>query len=242
MHYTLQRTKLSSLMIQKLSTARVPVLLMNMSIFGGAYVVAFILLWRLAIVGLPFIIILAILGLIYGRVLMSLSRKIREEYNMVGTVAEQAISSVRTVYSFVGENKTITEYSAALLGTVKLGLKQGWAKGKAIGSNGDVFAVWSFLSWYGSRMVMYNGASRGTVFVVRATIAIGGLYCGEKNMERSRSRNSARTLLASIIKNRRDGAGEISAEMKQINGNQKPFFLIEMMKSRDEDEIVTLDL
>ncbi|CAI9269135.1 unnamed protein product [Lactuca saligna] len=123
---------------------RVPVFLMNMSIFGGAYVVAFILLWRLAIFGLPFIIILAIPGLIYGRVIMSLLRKIREEYNKVGTVADKAISSLRTVYSFMGENKTITEYSAALQGTVKLGLKQGLAKGIAIGSNSVVFAVWSF--------------------------------------------------------------------------------------------------
>ena len=68
---------------------QVPLFLMNMSIFGGAYVVVFILLWRLAIFGLPFIIILAIPGLIYGRVIMSLSRKIREEYNKVGTVEDR---------------------------------------------------------------------------------------------------------------------------------------------------------
>ncbi|KAI3722362.1 hypothetical protein L2E82_33398 [Cichorium intybus] len=167
-----------SLVIQEVISEKVPVFVMNMSIFGGAYIVAFILLWRLAIVGLPFIIILVIPGLIYGRVLMSLSRKIREEYNKAGTVAEQAISSVRTVYSFVGESKTITEYSAALQGTVKLGLKQGLAKGIAIGSNGVVFAVWAFLSWYGSRMVMYHGAKGGTVFAVGAAIAIGGLSLG----------------------------------------------------------------
>ncbi|KAK9061732.1 hypothetical protein SSX86_018915 [Deinandra increscens subsp. villosa] len=167
-----------SLVIQEVISEKVPMFLMNMSIFGGAYIVAFILLWRLAIVGLPFIIILVIPGLIYGRVLMNLSRKIREEYNKAGTVAEQAISSVRTVYSFVGENKTFAEYSAALEGTVKLGLKQGLAKGVAIGSNGIVFAVWSFMSWYGSRMVMYHGASGGTVFAVGAAIAIGGLSLG----------------------------------------------------------------
>ncbi|KAI3799160.1 hypothetical protein L1987_34450 [Smallanthus sonchifolius] len=167
-----------SLVIQEVISEKVPMFLMNMSIFGGAYIVAFILLWRLAIVGLPFVIILVIPGLIYGRVLMNLSRKIREEYNKAGTVAEQAISSVRTVYSFVGEKKTLSEYSAALEGTVKLGLKQGLAKGVAIGSNGIVFAVWSFLSWYGSRLVMYHGASGGTVFAVGAAIAIGGLSLG----------------------------------------------------------------
>ncbi|KAI3789524.1 hypothetical protein L2E82_02323 [Cichorium intybus] len=109
------------LVIQEVISEKVPVFVMYMSLFCGAYVVAFILLWRLAIVALPFVVILVIPGLIYGRVLMSLSRKIREEYNKAGTVAEQAISSVRTVYSFVGENKSLTEYSDALEGSVKLG-------------------------------------------------------------------------------------------------------------------------
>ncbi|KAI3520810.1 hypothetical protein L1887_10262 [Cichorium endivia] len=164
-----------SLVIQEVISEKVPVFLMNMSTFGGAYVVAFILLWRLAIVGFPFAIILVIPGLIYGKVLTNLSRKIREEYNKAGMVAEQAISSVRTVYSFVGEIKTLTEYSAALQGTVKLGLKQGLAKGVAIGSNGVSYAVLSFLCWYGSRLVMYHGAGGGTVFTVSVAIASGGL-------------------------------------------------------------------
>ena len=148
---------------------------MNVASFIGAYVAAFLMLWRLAIVGLPFLVILIIPGLIYGRTLMGIARKMREEYNKAGTIVEQAISSIRTVYSFVGESKTIKEYSAALEGTVDLGLKQGLAKGLAIGSNGLVFAIWAFMSFYGSRLVMYHGAHGGTVFAVGAATAIGGL-------------------------------------------------------------------
>lgn len=148
---------------------------MNLSTFVGAYVVAFILLWRLSIAGLPFIVILVIPGLMYGRALMGITRKIRDEYSKAGVIVEQAISSVRTVYSFAGESKTLTSYSAALQGTVKLGLRQGLAKGLAVGSNGVVFAIWAFMSYYGSRLVMYHGAEGGTVFAVGAAIAIGGL-------------------------------------------------------------------
>ncbi|KAJ0628817.1 putative Type 1 protein exporter [Helianthus annuus] len=93
---------------------QVPMFVANATSFVGAYIVSFILLWRLAIVGLPFILILVIPGLISGRILLRLSRKIREEYNKADAVAEQAITSVRTVYSFVGENKTIKDYSDAL--------------------------------------------------------------------------------------------------------------------------------
>ncbi|KAF5961754.1 hypothetical protein HYC85_002963 [Camellia sinensis] len=167
-----------SLVIQDAISEKVPVFLMNLATFIGSYVVAFAMLWRLAIVGFPFVVLLIIPGLIYGRSLMGIARKMREEYNKAGTIAEQAISSIRTVYSFVGENKTTAEYSSALQWTVKLGLRQGMAKGLAIGSNGIVFAIWSFMSYYGSRMVMYHGSQGGTVFAVGAAIAIGGLSLG----------------------------------------------------------------
>lgn len=148
---------------------------MNASMFFGSYIAAFLLLWRLAIVGFPFIVLLVIPGLMYGRTLTGLARKIREEYNQAGTVAEQAVSSIRTVYAFVGESKTIETFSSALQGSVELGLRQGLAKGLAIGSNGIVFAIWSFMAYYGSRLVMYHNAKGGTVFIVGAAIAVGGL-------------------------------------------------------------------
>lgn len=149
--------------------------MMNISLFVGSYIAAFAMLWRLAIVGFPFVVLLVIPGLIYGKFLLGLSSKIRDEYNEAGTVVEQAISSIRTVYSFVGESKTLNAFSNALQGTVKLGLKQGLAKGLAIGSNGVVFAIWSFMCYYGSRLVIYHGVKGGTVFAVGAAIAVGGL-------------------------------------------------------------------
>ncbi|XP_045795089.1 ABC transporter B family member 15-like isoform X1 [Trifolium pratense] len=167
-----------TLIIQDVLSEKVPNLLMNISLFIGSYIVAFAMLWRLAIVVFPFLILLVIPGLIYGMTLMSLSSKIREEYNQADTIAEQTISSIRTVYSFVGENKSMIAFSNALQGTVNLGLKQGLAKGLAIGSNGFVFAIWSFMCYYGSRLVMYHGAKGGTVFAVGATIALGGLGLG----------------------------------------------------------------
>ncbi|XP_010552465.1 PREDICTED: ABC transporter B family member 15-like [Tarenaya hassleriana] len=167
-----------SLVIQDVLSEKIPNFLMNASTFIGSYVVGFILLWRLAIVGLPFIVLLVIPGLLYGRALMSISRKIREEYNKAGSMAEQAVSSIRTVYAFVAESKTISEFSTALQGSVKLGLKQGLAKGIAIGSNGITFAMWAFMSWYGSGMVMYHGSQGGTVFAVAASAAIGGVSLG----------------------------------------------------------------
>ncbi|CAN0857282.1 ABC transporter B family member 15 [Linum grandiflorum] len=167
-----------TLVIQDVLSAKVPNLLMNSSTFISCYVVGLVMMWKLAIVGTPFIVILVIPGIMYGRTLMVLARKMREEYNKAGNIAEQAISSVRTVYAFVAEDKTTAAYSAALELSVKLGLKQGLAKGLAVGSNGVVYAIWSLMCYYGTRMVMYHGAQGGTVFAVGSTLAIGGLALG----------------------------------------------------------------
>ncbi|GMH15718.1 hypothetical protein Nepgr_017559 [Nepenthes gracilis] len=167
-----------SLTIQDCISEKVPNFLMNSAAFIGSYLVAFLLLWRLAVVSFPFVALLVIPGFLYSRILTGLATKLRNEYGKAGTIAEQAISSIRTVYSFVGESKIMSEFSASLQGSVRLGLRQGFAKGLAIGSNGVVFAVWAFNCWYGSRLVMYHAAKGGTVFAVGAALAIGGLFLG----------------------------------------------------------------
>ncbi|KAI8541590.1 hypothetical protein RHMOL_Rhmol08G0073300 [Rhododendron molle] len=181
---------------------RVPVFLTNVFTFIGAYIVAFVVLWRLAIVAFPFVIFLVVPGLMYGRALMGIARKMRLEYNKAGIVAEQALSSIRTVYAFVGESKTMRNYSVALQGTIDLGLKQGLAKGLAIGSIGIVFAIWSFMSYYGSRLIMYHHASGGSVYVAGAAITNGGLSLGSalSNLKYFSEASAAGERISKLIK------------------------------------------
>ncbi|KAF2536460.1 hypothetical protein F2Q68_00018716 [Brassica cretica] len=167
-----------SLVIQDVLSEKLPNFIMNASAFVASYIVAFIMLWRLTIVGFPFVVLLLIPGLMYGRALISISRKIREEYNEAGSIAEQAISLVRTVYAFGSETKLIAKFSLALQGSVKLGVRQGIVKGISIGSNGIIYAIWAFMTWYGSRMVMYHGAKGGTVFAVIICLTFGGTSLG----------------------------------------------------------------
>ncbi|KAF3796560.1 ABC transporter B family member 2 [Nymphaea thermarum] len=167
-----------TLVIQDVLGEKVPNLIAQLSTFVGGYVVAFLLQWRLALVVFPLVVLLVIPGFTYGKILMGLARKTGEEYKKAAAVAEQAVSAVRTVYSFVGEERALAQYARTLDGTVKLGLRQGLAKGMAIGSNAINFAIESFVAWYGSRLVMYHGAQGGTVFAVGASIAVGGIALG----------------------------------------------------------------
>ncbi|RRT36175.1 hypothetical protein B296_00050776 [Ensete ventricosum] len=66
-------------------------------------------------------------------------------------------------------------FSNALEDSVKLGLRQGLTKGIAVGSNSVTLAIWAFMAWYGSGIVMYHGGKRGTVFAVGNAIVTGGI-------------------------------------------------------------------
>ncbi|CAI9293275.1 unnamed protein product [Lactuca saligna] len=62
--------------------------------------------------------------------------------------------------------------------TTEMGLKQGIAKGLAVGSTGLSFAIWALIAWYGSRLVMYKGESGGRVYTSGLAFVLGGLALG----------------------------------------------------------------
>ena len=154
---------------------QLPNFVMNTSLFLGSYFVAFYLTWRLALASFPFVSLLIIPGVMYGRILVGTSGKLNEAYNIAGNIAEQALSSIRTVFAFVGEERTMAKFSDALNVTVKLGLRQGLVKGLAVGSRGLTFCIWAFNAWYGSTLVMYHGAIPVRVFMTANCILLGGL-------------------------------------------------------------------
>ncbi|XP_024922248.3 ABC transporter B family member 15-like isoform X1 [Ziziphus jujuba] len=167
-----------SLIIQDVLSEKVPNFLRRVFTFIGFYLVAFILLWRLAIVALPLAFLLIFTVLFSGRSLMRLAKKIRGENSIAGTIVQQAISSIRTVYAFGGEKKIVEELSQALNGTTKLGLRQGVVKGLAIGSKGTVFAIWSAMAYYGSTLVIHHHVQGGTIFAVGSSIVHGAMELG----------------------------------------------------------------
>ncbi|CAL5059837.1 unnamed protein product [Urochloa decumbens] len=167
-----------SLAVQDALSEKLPNFVMNATMFVASYVVGFALLPRLMLVSLPSVLLLVVPGFLYARVLMDLARQIREQYARPGAIAEQAMSSVRTVYSFVAEGSTMARFSAALEESARLGIKQGFAKGVAIGSSDIRLAIFAFNLWYGSRLVMDHGYKGGTVYAVSCVVVVGGLALG----------------------------------------------------------------
>ncbi|KAG9449099.1 hypothetical protein H6P81_009064 [Aristolochia fimbriata] len=165
-------------LIQEVLSDKVPTFLMHMSVFFSGLAFSLYFSWRLFLVALPFLLLLMIPGLVYGKYLLYLSQKSHKEYSKANTILEQALSSIRTIYSFTAEKRIVRKYSEILDKTTKLGISQGLAKGIAVGTMGVTFAIWAFLAWYGSRLVMYKGESGGRIQAAGLCFIFSGLSLG----------------------------------------------------------------
>ncbi|KAH7512906.1 hypothetical protein FEM48_Zijuj12G0139800 [Ziziphus jujuba var. spinosa] len=165
-------------LIQEVLSEKVPIFLMHSSVFISGLAFSTFFSWRLSLVAFPTLILLIIPGMIYGKYLLFLSRKSGKEYQKANTILEQALSSIKTVYAFTAERRIVEKYSKILDRTTKLGIKQGIAKGLAVGSTGISFSIWAFLAWYGSRLVMYKGETGGRIYAAGISFVLSGLSLG----------------------------------------------------------------
>uniref|UniRef100_B9I099 Multidrug resistance protein n=1 Tax=Populus trichocarpa TaxID=3694 RepID=B9I099_POPTR len=161
--------------IQVAICEKIPDCLAQMSCFFFCLVFSFILSWKFTLAALPFALMFIVPGLVFGKLMMDVTMKMIEAYGVAGGIAEQAISSIRTVYSYVAENQTLDRFSRALQETIELGIKQGFAKGLMMGSMGMVYVSWAFQAWAGTYLVTEKGEKGGSIFVAGINIMMGGL-------------------------------------------------------------------
>ncbi|XP_076926652.1 putative ABC transporter B family member 8 [Bidens hawaiensis] len=165
-------------LLQEVFSEKVPKFLMHTSVFLSGLAFCTYFSCRMSLVAFPTLIFLIIPGLVYGKYLLYLSKKSFQEYSKANSIVEQALASIKTVYSFTAEKTIVNKYSTILDRTTEMGLKQGIAKGLAVGSNGLSFAIWALIAWYGSRLVMYKGESGGRIYSAGLSFILGGLSLG----------------------------------------------------------------
>ncbi|GJV54253.1 putative multidrug resistance protein [Tanacetum coccineum] len=154
---------------------KIPNCLAYLSSFFFCHVFAFVLSWKLTLAAIPFSIVFLVPALGFGKHMMDVGMAMGASYGTAGSIAEQAISSIRTVYSYVGESRIIDKFSKALQTTEKLGIKMGLARGLMLGSMGTIYVSWAFQAWVGSLLVSKHGEKGGDVFVAGFNVLMGGL-------------------------------------------------------------------
>ncbi|XP_031492300.1 ABC transporter B family member 19 [Nymphaea colorata] len=169
-----------TLLVQDAISEKVGNFIHYLSTFLAGLVVGFVSAWRLALLSVAVIPGIAFAGGLYAYTLTGLTSKSQESYATAGTVAEQAIAQVRTVYSFVGENKSLNAYSEAIQNTLKLGYKAGMAKGLGIGCTYGIACMsWALVFWYAGVFIRNGVTDGGKAFTAIFSAIVGGMSLGQ---------------------------------------------------------------
>ncbi|KAH7857522.1 hypothetical protein Vadar_013626 [Vaccinium darrowii] len=161
--------------IQDVIAEKIPQFMVSFFTVIGCLIVSFLLSWRMAVAALPLTLLFIAPGLGFGKLMMQLGIKMKDSYGVAGEIAEQAISSIRTVYSSVGEHQTQNRFSKALQKNEEAGIKQGFTKGLLLGSMGMIYINYACQAWVGSVLVTEKGESGGRVFISGVCVILGGV-------------------------------------------------------------------
>ncbi|KAI3796996.1 hypothetical protein L1987_39684 [Smallanthus sonchifolius] len=148
--------------------------------FVIGFVVGFTSVWQLTLLTLAIVPLIAFAGGAYTMIMSTLSEKSEAAYAESGKIAEENISQIRTVYSFVGENKAIDLYSRSLQKALKLARKSGFAKGIGIGfTYALLFCAWALLLWYAGILVRHHDTNGGKAFTTIINVIFSGFALGQ---------------------------------------------------------------
>ncbi|CAM6101084.1 unnamed protein product [Calypogeia fissa] len=151
-----------------------------MATCAAGFAVGFSNQWRISLVTIGAMPCIAVAGGFYAWSLGNATSKAESIYGEAGGVAEQAVSQVRTVYSFVAEAKFVKAYSEALDKTLKYAMKSSLAKGLGMGvTHTCLFAAWALLLWYGGVLIREGKVNGGDAIGVVFAVIIGSMAVGQ---------------------------------------------------------------
>ncbi|XP_041418444.1 ATP-binding cassette sub-family B member 5 isoform X2 [Xenopus laevis] len=153
-------------------------LFQNVSTFISGITVALAIGWELALVYIATSPLIALAAALSSKMLVSLTSKELSAYAAAGAVAEEVLSSIRTVVAFGGQEREIKRYTNNLEKAKQIGIK------KAIVSQLAVGFVYLILCssyglgfWYGTVVILQNkGYTIGDALVIFFCV-INSSYC-----------------------------------------------------------------
>ncbi|KAL0963811.1 hypothetical protein UPYG_G00313890 [Umbra pygmaea] len=170
--------------INKINNAiadQVSIFIERMSTFIFGFMVGFIGGWKLTLV---VIAVSPLIGLAAGLMAMAVSRLTGRElqaYAKAGAVADEVLSSIRTVAAFGGEDKEAERYDKNLIEAQNWGVKKGTIIGVFQGYLWCIiFLCYALAFWYGSKLVIETDElSPGTLVQVFFGVLMAAMNLGQ---------------------------------------------------------------
>ncbi|KAJ9525246.1 hypothetical protein QJQ45_020777 [Haematococcus lacustris] len=148
--------------------------------FIAGIIVAFVGGWDMTLVMVGTMPFLAAAGAVLAKVTAVMSSRTSKAYTDASSLAQQALSQVRTVAAYNGEERTVSSYEKALEMPTNVGIQQSMYTGMALGSvNAVVYFTYSLAFYYGAWRVYTGNYTGGQVLQVFVAALLGGFSIGQ---------------------------------------------------------------
>jgi len=148
--------------------------------FFGGFIVAFIYDWKLTLIMLSLSPFMVICGVFIAKLMASSTEKEAAQYAEAGKCAEEALTSVRTVYAFNGQEIECQRYNVALDKGKANGILKSVYTGLGLAMTFLVmFGSYTLAFWIGTNFVVDNYMTPKTLLTVFFGIMMGSMALGQ---------------------------------------------------------------
>ncbi|XP_074572803.1 ABC transporter B family member 6-like [Curcuma longa] len=164
------------LLIQSALSEKVGNYIHNMATFFGGLIIGLVNCWQIALLTLasgPFIVAAGGISNIF---LHRLAENIQDAYAEAASIAEQAISYIRTLYAFTNETLAKYSYATALQATLRYGILISLVQGLGLGfTYGLAICSCALQLWVGRFLISHHKANGGEIVTALFAVILSGL-------------------------------------------------------------------
>ncbi|ESQ55972.1 hypothetical protein EUTSA_v10024241mg [Eutrema salsugineum] len=165
---------------------------------AAGLIIAFVANWKLAFIVLFVSPVIVFQGYLQTKLLSKFSADAKEKYEEAGQVANEAVSSIRTVASFCAEKKLMNLYETKCKGAKNEGVRLGLVNGLGYGFSFFVLYCINALTFYaGSYMIEHEEATFKeffNVFFALTVTAVGVSHTSALAPDTTKAKDSASSI------------------------------------------------
>uniref|UniRef100_A0A8C4V8G9 Bile salt export pump n=1 Tax=Falco tinnunculus TaxID=100819 RepID=A0A8C4V8G9_FALTI len=160
---------------------QVAIFIQRLTTFVCGFLLGFVSGWKLTLVIIAVSPLLGVGAAVYGLAVAKLTGRELKAYAKAGAVADEVLSSIRTVAAFGGEKKEAERYDKNLVFAQHWGIRKGIIMGLFTGYMWlIIFLCYALAFWYGSKLVLEEEEySPGTLLQVFFGVLVGALNLGQ---------------------------------------------------------------
>ncbi|KAJ2358561.1 hypothetical protein GGF43_000727, partial [Coemansia sp. RSA 2618] len=166
-------------LVQEGVSAKFSFVIQYVATFITGLVLAFVSGWRLTLVVLAVLPLLAGSAALMGILLARDTAGGQDAYAEAGSVAEEVLSSIKTVMAFGGQKRECARFNTKVEKARKAGLRKAWVLGGSMGFiMFCVYGVYALGFWYGGKLAREHVMTPAKVLNAFFALIIGGFAIG----------------------------------------------------------------